>query len=66
MSTLTEEDKKKRNFRVYWQHLETLNWDTYPKYEPLFTFEEAENKALKERQTGYLRSWVIDRQGLSY
>ena len=63
---LTEEDKKKRDFRVYWQHLVTLNWNTYPKAEPLFTFEEAEKEVLKERQTGYLRAYVIDRQGLSH
>jgi hypothetical protein len=53
-----------KDFRVYWQHLETYNSGTYPKQEPLMTYEEAKKAAEEEHNKGYLRSWVIDRRGL--
>ena len=63
---LTDDDKSKRNFRVWWQHIETYNSFTYPVQEPYFTFTEAQEHVKKENETGYLRSYVIDRSGLSY
>jgi hypothetical protein len=54
----------KKDYRVYWQHLETLNSDSYPKQEPLMTYEEAKKAAEEEMRKGYLRTWVIDRKGI--
>jgi len=56
-------DKEARDFRVFWQHIETYNSDTYPKQEPLLTYEEARKAAQEEQAKGYLRTYVIDRRG---
>jgi len=62
---MTEEiDKDARDYRVYWQHITSYNSNTYPKQEPLMTLEEAKQASTEEFNTGYLRSYVIDRKGI--
>jgi hypothetical protein len=57
-------EKEARDFRVYWQHKETYNRDTYPKCEPLMTYEEAKKAVEEELNKGYLYAYIIDRSGL--
>jgi hypothetical protein len=58
-------DKEKRDYRVFWQHTGSLNSNTYPKQEPLMTYQEAKDASDKERESMWIRSWVIGRDGLS-
>ena len=56
---------RKRDFRVYYESIYPGGTKfAYPAQEPFMTRDEADEACAKENAKGYVRAWVIGRDGI--
>lgn len=54
-----------RDYRVCYHHIEQPTYRmSYPKQEPLLTYDEAEKEVAEQKAKGWAVAWIIGRDGL--